>query len=147
MEFTILINAPREKVWNTLWNDVTYRQWTAPFGDESHAEGDWEKGNKILFLGSSNKDGMVSMIAENIPNEYMSIRHLGIVKNGVEDTESEEAKKWGNAFENYRLEEVDGKTKLDITLTGAQLPKEFEDFFLNAWPAALQKLKELCEKQ
>lgn len=146
MEFTILINAPKEKVWKTLWDDVTYRQWTAAFGEGSHAEGDWTKGSKILFLGPGNDGGMVSMIAENIPNEYMSIRHLGIVKNGVEDTESEEAKQWANASENYRLQETDGKTKVDITLSGAQIPKEFEDFFVNAWPEALEKLKELSEK-
>ena len=31
LHFTVNINAPKEKVWETLWDDATYRQWTAAF--------------------------------------------------------------------------------------------------------------------
>lgn len=33
----------------------------------------------------------------------MSFKHLGTVKNGVEDFESEESRKWSGALENYHL--------------------------------------------
>src|SRR6185503_7209815 len=71
-KFRILIDAPREKVWSTLWDDSTYRAWTAAFTEGSHAKTDWKKGSKVLFLDGKN-DGMVSTIAENKPAEYMSI--------------------------------------------------------------------------
>lgn len=143
-EYRITINATREKVWNTLWNDDTYRAWTAPFAEGSNARTDWKKGSKVLFLDNNN-EGMVSTIAENRPNEYMSIRHLGIVKNGVEDYDSEESKKWGNSFENYTLKFVNGGTELVVDMSSDSIPEEYKDYFAQTWPKALNKLKELAE--
>jgi hypothetical protein len=145
MEFKVAINAPREKVWNTLWDDASYRVWTAAFTPGSKAVTDWNKGSKILFL-DSNERGMVSMIEEKIPNEFMSFKHLGGVENGVEDTESEEAKSWAGSYENYTLQTVNGITELRISMGGAEIPPDLEDHFKNAWPKALEKLKELSEK-
>ena len=143
-EYKITINAPREKVWETLWGDVTYRAWTAPFAEGSNAKTDWKKGSKVLFLDSKN-EGMVSTIAENIPNEHMSIRHLGVVKNGVEDYDSEESRKWANGFENYTLQSVDGGTQLVVEMGADSIPQEYKDYFAQTWPKALNKLKELAE--
>jgi hypothetical protein len=85
---------------------------------------------------------MVSRIAEHRPNEYMSIEHLGVVKGGVEDTESEELKAWAGACENYRLEDVDGHSKLTVEM---QSTDEYADYFKKTWPKALDKVKELAE--
>ena len=146
MNFSITINAPKEKVWNTLWNDATYRQWTAPFSEGSQAVTDWKEGSKILFLDGQGS-GMVSRVEKSVPNEYMGITHLGIVKDGVEDTESDEAKKWGSSYENYMLKQENGKTELKVEMGGAEIPKEFQGFFEETWPKALQKLKELSESK
>lgn len=143
-EYRITINAPREKVWETLWNDETYRAWTAPFAEGSNAKTDWKKGSKVLFLDGNNQ-GMVSTIAENIPNEHMSIKHLGIVKDGVEDYDSEESKKWGNSFENYTLKAVNGGTELVVDMSADSIPADYKDYFAQTWPKALNKLKELAE--
>lgn len=145
MEFKITINAPKEKVWDTLWNDTTYRAWTAPFSEGSRAETDWKKGSKILFLNGENS-GMVSTVAENIPNEFMSIRHLGNVLKGIEDLDSEDAKQWAGSYENYTLRTVNGETALSIDMGGAEIPQDLTDYFTNVWPIALGKLKELAEK-
>ena len=88
LKFSIFINAPREKVWNAMLGDATYREWTKPFNETSYFEGDWSEGSKMLFLGED-KDGkvlggMYSRIAKNIPFEYVSIEHLGEVHDGVE---------------------------------------------------------------
>ncbi|MCW3116756.1 MAG: Activator of Hsp90 ATPase 1 family protein [Chitinophagaceae bacterium] len=144
-QFKITINAPKEKVWNTLWNDATYREWTAAFAEGSRAETDWQKGSKVLFLDAKNS-GMVSTIAENKSNEFMSIKHLGIIKEGVEDLDNAESKQWAGAFENYTLQTVKGSTELTVDMGGADIPKEFMDYFIMAWPKALEKLKELAEK-
>lgn len=61
LDFSIDINAPKEKVWNVLWNDATYPQWTAVFTEGSHAESDWKEGSQILFLDGKG-DGLVSKI-------------------------------------------------------------------------------------
>jgi uncharacterized protein YndB with AHSA1/START domain len=144
MEFNINIEAPKEKVWKTLWNDQTYREWTSAFAEGSQAETDWKKGSRVLFTDGKGS-GMVSTIVENKPNEFMSIRHLGTIKNGVEDLDSEENKQWAGAFENYTLRESGGKTVLHVEMGGADIPKEFEDYFLQTWPKALDKLKALSE--
>jgi hypothetical protein len=141
-EFTITINAPKEKVWNTLWNDSSYRAWTSVFAEGSRAETDWKKGSKVLFLDGKGS-GMVSVIAENIPNEYMSFKHLGEVKDGVEDTKSEKVSQWAGSLENYTLKTVNGKTELTVDMG---ITHEYMDYFLKTWPMALDKVKELAEK-
>ena len=142
LKFSIKINAPKEKVWNVLLNDETYRIWASVFSQGSHAVTDWQEGSKTLFLDSSGS-GMVSRIEKNIPDEYLSIRHLGIVKNGIEDTESNEVKGWANAMENYILKENGGTTELNIEMDSNN---EFKDYFSETWPKALDKVKELAEK-
>ena len=141
-EFTIDINAPREKVWDVLWQDDSYRKWTSVFSEGSHAETDWKKGSKVLFLDGKGS-GMIAKIAENIPNEYMSIQHLGMLNDGVEDFESAKVKEWAGALENYTLENKDGKTHLVVDM---DIAEEYKDYFANTWPKALDKVKELAEK-
>ena len=144
-QYKITIGAPKEKVWSTLFDDATYRQWTAVFAEGSKAETDWKTGSKVFFLDGKGS-GMVSTIAENKPNEFMSIKHLGIVINGVEDYDSEEAKKWSNGLENYTLKPVQGGTELVIDLSAENIPAEFKEYFATTWPKALNKLKELAEQ-
>jgi len=142
LNFTTKIDAPKEKVWNTLWNDSSYRAWTSAFAEGSYAETDnWKEGSKVLFLGPT-RDGMVSMVAKNMPNEYMSFKHLGVVKQGVEDTESDQVKGWAGALENYSLKEEGGKTTLSVEMDSAD---DFADYFEKTWPEALKKLKQLAE--
>jgi uncharacterized protein YndB with AHSA1/START domain len=143
-EYKININAPRERVWEVLWDDESYRAWTAAFAEGSKVKTDWTEGSKVLFLDSNNQ-GMVSRIEKNKPNEFMSIKHLGIVKDGVEDYDSEESKKWGESFENYTLKPANGGTELVVDMTANAIPQEFEAYFAEAWPKALNKLKELAE--
>ena len=143
MNFSIDINASKEKVWSVLWNDDSYREWTSPFAEGSYAKTDnWKEGSKVLFLGPGG-DGMVSKVASNKKNEFMSFEHLGVVKNGVEDTESDNVKGWAGAKENYRLTEANGNTKLAVDMDSTD---EFKDYFLKTWPVALDKVKELSEK-
>ena len=147
LNFSIVINAPVAKVWNTMLDDKTYRVWTEAFAPGSYYKGDWNKGSKILFLGpgENGESGMVSRIKENRKHEYISIEHLGMILNGKEDTSSEEVKAWVGALENYTFKEKNGATELLIDLTG-NFADEFAAMFEGMWPAALQKLKELSEK-
>lgn len=139
--FKIEIDAPKERIWDILWNDTTYPVWTAVFSEGSRAETDWRKGSKVLFLNAEG-NGMISKIADHIPNEYMSIQHLGTYNNGVEDYDSEEVKKWGDAFENYKLSTKEGKSLLSVEM---DTDDEYKGYFEEKWPLALEKVKELAE--
>lgn len=145
LNFSIVINAPKEKVWNTMLDDKTYRLWTDVFAPGSYYKGNWDKGSKILFLGPSEKGemGMVSRIKENIPFQFISIEHLGMVNDGKEDTSSEATKGWAGALENYTFIEKNGKTEVTVDV---DITEEYKDMFEGMWPKALQKLKELVEK-
>lgn len=142
LSFSIKINAPKEKVWNVLLEDKTYRVWTAEFSPGSHAVTDWQEGSKTLFLGA-NGNGMVSTIVKNMHNEFLSIKHLGNVKDGAEDFDSEEAKEWSGAMENYTLKQTDGVTELKVDM---DIADRYNDYFSKTWPKALKKVKELSEK-
>ena len=144
LHYSILIRAPKEKVWKTMLDDETYRKWTDVFSPGSHYIGDWSKGSKMLFLGPGEKGtmGMVSRIKENRPYEYISIEHLGLVQDGKEDTSSAAVKDWEGNHENYTFKEREGVTEVLVDL---DTPEEFKEFFESSWPKALQKLKELAE--
>lgn len=146
LKFKIDINAPREKVWNTMLQDKTYREWTKAFTEGSYYKGDWSKGSKILFLGpnpeTGKEGGMVSRIKDNKLHEFISIEHLGEVYDGVEDTTSDRVKVWAGALENYTFINKDDKTELVVDL---DINEEFKEMFEAMWPNALQKLKSLCE--
>lgn len=137
----ITINASPETVWNVMLEDNTYRKWTSAFAEGSHYKGSWKQGEKMLFLDPEGT-GMVSIIAELRPHEFISLEHIGIIQDGIEDTGSEDAKKWAPAFENYTFEEVNGKTKLSIDM---DILDEFEEMFTEMWKNALKKLKVLSE--
>jgi hypothetical protein len=100
----------------------------------------------MLFIGvdeKGEKGGMVSRIAENIPNQFVSIQHYGLVKADKEITEGPEVEKWANGFENYSFEERNGITNVTVDL---DITEDFLDYMNDTYPSALNKLKELCEK-
>ncbi len=146
LNFSIEINADKQKVWNTMLNDETYRQWTKAFHEGSYYEGSWEKGSEIHFYGPTddkgNKEGMYARIKENVPHEFISIEHLGMIKNGVVDTTSEEVKKWTPALENYTFVDKGDKTEVKIEM---QTSEEYKKMMEEMWPKALNDLKDLCE--
>ena len=146
LHFSIIINAPKEKVWDKMFSDLSYREWTKVFMPGSYFEGSWDKGAKIRFLakdGNGKLNGMISTIEENRPYEFISIKHLGVVHDGVEDTTSDEVKKWSGAHENYTFEETDGKTEVLVEMDSDD---EFVKMFEEMWPKALAKLKEISER-
>lgn len=148
LDFSIFINAPREKVWDTMLEDTTYRQWTKSFNAGSYYEGSWEQGSEIKFLGvdeqgNSDWSGMYSRIKENRPHEFISIEHIGLIKDGVVDTTSAEVKQWTPAFENYTFTTAENGTELAVDI---DVNDAFKAEFETMWPKALEALKALAEK-
>lgn len=150
LQFKTSINASASKVYNVmlgLSDKSNYEAWTALFNPTSSFEGTWEKGSKMLFVGqdeNGDKGGMVSRIIENIPNKFVSIQHYGLVQGNVEVTEGPEVEKWANGFENYTFEENNGVTTIIVDL---DTTVEFVEYMNEAYPSALEKLKEICEAE
>jgi hypothetical protein len=149
LQFKVSIDAPASKIYDIMLginSKTTYEQWTFLFNPTSSYEGSWDKGNKILFIGvneQGEKGGMVSKIAENIPNQFVSIQHYGLVTAGKEITEGPEVEKWANGFENYTFDENNGTATVTVDLDTTE---DFVDYMNQTYPKALDKLKELCEK-
>lgn len=141
LEYSIVVAADRKTTWEKMLGAETYKVWTAPFCEESYYEGSWEMGQKILFL-SPGGSGMSSVIDENKLYEFISIKHIGFVKDGVEDTTSEAVKSWAPAFEKYWFAETPLGTEIRVSL---DVEENWADFMNAAWPKALGALKELCE--
>lgn len=142
-KFSIFIKAPKEKVWDVMLSDESYREWTKAFNGTSRFEGDWSEGSKMLFIGLDEKTGeeggMASRVKENKLHEFISLEHYAILNGGVEEP-------WagGTAYENYSFNDEDGGTDLRVELIG--IPGEYAPMFEEMWPKALQSLKEICER-
>ena len=146
LQFSILIHADKRKVWDTMLQDKSYREWSREFQAGSCYEGSWTKGSEIRFLAPDDSGamrGLFSRIKDNIPYQYISIEHLGVIDNGVVDTTSDEVKKWTPSFENYTFAESGDSTKLAIDM---QIEPDYKSMFEEMWPRALKALKALCER-
>jgi uncharacterized protein YndB with AHSA1/START domain len=141
LEFKIRIKASPEKIWNVLWNEETYKQWTGAFCEGSYAISDWNEGDKIHFL-SPGGEGMNSIIEKKTPNEYMAFKHLGEIKNFEELPITEETLIWSGAMETYRLIPDDEFTDL---IAQMDIVEKYIDYFKEAFPKGLETIKELSE--
>ena len=149
LQFKVSIHAPVTRIYDFMLgtnSKSTYEQRPSLFNPTSTYEGSWDKGTKILFFGvdeKGEKGGMVSRIAENIPNQFVSIQHYGLLQADKEITEGPEVEKWANGFENYSFEENNETTTVTVDL---DITEDLLDYMNQTYPKALDKLKELCEK-
>lgn len=137
IKLSIQINTPKEKVWEVLWNDDSYKQWAAVFCEGSYAIGDWNEGSNIRFP-DANGNGMFSIIEKKIPNQQMSFKHLEEIKDGVEI-----GSEWAGATENYFLVENKNGTELTTVMDSNE---EYKEYFETTFPKALQIVTQLSEK-
>jgi len=149
LQFKKEITASAQKVYEAmlgLKEKSTYEYWTAAFNPTSTYEGSWEKGSKILFVGTDEngkKGGMVSKIEEHKPAEFVSICHYGFLQGDTEITTGEQVEKWAGGHENYSFDEHRGITTVTVDIDTVD---EYLDYFNETYPNALNKLKEIAEK-
>jgi hypothetical protein len=149
LQFKKEINASAQKVYETMLginNKATYEYWVATFNPTSTYEGSWDKGSKILFVGTDEngkKGGMVSEIVEHKAANFISIRHHGFLDGDTEITTGEEGEKWAGGHENYSFQENNGITTVTVDMDTID---EYLDYFNTTYPKALDKLKEITEQ-
>lgn len=112
LNFEIHINAPAARIWELLWSATTYPQWTQFFTNRKVMRSDWQLHGKTYFLDGDGA-GLVSTIESlEIPVQVV-FRHLGLYKDGIEDTQSFGVKEWSGMEEKYFLRETaEGFTEL-----------------------------------
>jgi hypothetical protein len=143
LTFKIDIDAKPKKVWDTMIDPVTYKEWTNVSWPDSYFEGEWKQGANLKFL-SNEGGGTLANIVEFKPYEFILAKHIAVINNDrTEDRDSDTAKGWIGTLESYRFTEKNGKTKLS---TEMNINPEWESMFADSWPKAMAKLKEVCER-
>lgn len=140
IQFSIEINASKERVWATLWEDITFRDWANIIDEGTYMKGVMKEGNEIKFISSASGYGVTSLIDKLNPNEFVSFRHEADTK---ESGQKEREKEWTGGAESYSLTEKNGVT---ILIVKTDVPQEHEGTFNIRFPRALERIKTLAEK-
>lgn len=140
LKFSIAINAPKEKVWSTLWQDATFREWAGLIDPGTHLVGELKEGNEVQFI-SGNGYGVTSLVEKMVEGESMVLRHSADTQ---EEGKQERAKEWTGGKESYSLSEADGVTTLDVDF---DVPPELEEYFKENYPKAFDRVKVLAEEK
>ena len=130
-----------ELLWELVVDPDHYRFWTEAFSEGSDFDGDWTKGSKIRFVAEDEngiESGMLSEIAESQWPEFISIKHVGLVMNGIDDYDSPVAREWSPAFENYRfIPKEDGTCIFEVE---QDLPEEQAEEFKGSWEKSFDRM-------
>jgi hypothetical protein len=139
MQFSIKIKAPREKVWSTLWDDKTFRDWANIVDEGTYMTGEMKEGNKVQFISSVSGYGVTSLIEKLSLNEFVLFRQVADTK---DSGKREREKEWTDGTESYELIEKGGITNLTVNI---DVPPGQEETFKIRFPKALERVKMLAE--
>jgi uncharacterized protein YndB with AHSA1/START domain len=137
-QFSIEIKTPRERVWNTLWDDKTFRDWASFIDEGMYMVGEIKKGNEVQFISPSGY-GVTSLIEKLVQHELVSFRHMADTKDS-----GEREKEWTGGQESYSFVETEGITTLTVDI---DVPPGQEETFKNRFPKALERVKTLAEEK
>jgi hypothetical protein len=140
VQFSIEINATKEKVWDTLWQDETLREWAGIIDPGTYMVGDLKEGNEVQYI-SGNGYGVTSLVDKLTPGEFLLLRHHADTQ---ESGKREREDQWTGGKESYSLAEKDGTTTLTVAF---DVPPELEEMFKVSYPKALERVKVLAERK
>ena len=140
MQFSIEIHAPKEMVWDTLWQDETFREWASIIDPGTYMVGELKEGNEVQYISAENGYGVTSLVEKLVAGEFVLLRHSS-------DTQDigkrERTKEWTGGEESYALAEKDGITTLTVAF---DVPTKMEAYFQVHYPKALERVKVLAER-
>ncbi|MDQ5950915.1 MAG: hypothetical protein QG639_192 [Patescibacteria group bacterium] len=141
LQFSVEIQATKEKVWDTLWQDQTFRDWASIIDPGTYMVGGLKEGNEIQFISAENGYGVTSLVEKVTPGEFLLLRHSADTQ---EAGKRERDKQWTGTQEKYTLVEKDGTTTLVVEFG---VPPELEEYFKINYPKALERVKEMAESK
>lgn len=139
LQFTIDINAPKETVWDTLWQDASLRDWSGIIDPGTYMIGELQEGATVQF-NSEGGYGVTSLVSKLVPNRYVVFHHKADTQ---DDGNKNRDDQWTGGRESYELTETDGTTTLHMRL---DVPPELEETMHTSYPKALRRVKELAEQ-
>ncbi len=139
LQFFTKIKASKKIIWNTLWQDKTFRDWAGIIDPGTYMIGDLKEGNEIQFISAENGYGVTSLVEKIIPSQLLVLRHHADTK---EVGRKERENQWTGGSETYSLTEKNGTTTLTVTFN---VPKELEEYFKENYPKALERVRALAE--
>ncbi|MEK7599798.1 MAG: hypothetical protein AAB462_02085 [Patescibacteria group bacterium] len=139
MQFVVEINATKQKVWDTLWQDTTFRQWAGIIDPGTYMVGDLQQGNEVQYI-SANGFGVTSLVEKLVVGEFLLLKHRADTQ---DQGKQERKKEWTGGQESYSLDEKDGTTTLTVAF---DVPPELEGYFAINFPKALERVKVLTER-
>lgn len=139
MQFSVTVHASKQKVWDTLWQDATFREWAGLIDPGTYLKGKLRQGSKVQFISAENGYGVTSLVVELVPNEYLLLKHQADTQDsGKQERDNE----WTGGEERYTLSEADGITTLTVAFS---VPPQQQAYFTEHYPKALERLKTLAE--
>ena len=141
MQFSVEIDAPRERVWDTLWRDETFRDWASIIDPGTYMVGELKEGNEVEFISSESGYGVTSLVEKLAAGEFLLLRHRADTQ---EEGKRERENEWTGGEESYSLAESEGTTTLTVAF---DVPPELEEVFRVNYPKALERVKVLAERE
>jgi hypothetical protein len=140
VRFSVEIHATKARVWDTLWQDETLREWASVIDPGTYMVGDLKEGNEVEFISSVNGYGVTSLVQELVAGEFLLLRHRADTQEGGTLRRDDE---WTGGEESYSLVENGGTTTLTVVF---DVPPEMEEEFRVNYPKALERVRELAER-
>lgn len=141
LQFSIEINATKERVWDTLWQDQTFREWASIIDPETYMVGDLKEGGEIQFISSASGYGVTSLVEKLTAGEFLLLKHRADTQ---ENGNREREEQWTGGEESYSLTKTDSTTTLTVAF---DVPSELEEMFKVSYPQALERVKVLAERK
>ena len=138
--FSISINARREKVWSTLWDEKTYRDWSSNIDEDIYIKGELKAGAEVQFISAHGGFGVTNIVEKFQPNELVTFKHTMDTKEFGTQPRPDQ---WTGGRETYALTELGGVTTLTLTI---DIPSDLEGLMPERFTKALQRIKELAEQ-
>lgn len=140
---SVIINAPAQKIWDVLWNENTYKEWTQFFSPGSNYQSEWKLGGKTFFLDASGRNGAYAIIEKLDEPNTVIFKHAGYLMDGKIVNNTREVIDWLGAEEKYFITQFDGYCKLQgETNTSPEYVQHMKEGFIKGF----EKVKELAEK-
>lgn len=136
-------NVGPELLWELVVDPVHYSFWADLTREGAGFRGDWTKGSNIRFVvehEDGTESGMLSEVVASQWPEFISIRHIGVIMNGIEDFDSPMAQTWTPAAENYCFIPQEDGTCLFVN--EQDLPEDHYDAFKADWETYFDLMEE-----
>lgn len=132
-----------EFVFGKMTDKEAYPGWAKAWGEGMAYEGEWKEGGHISFFDTSGQ-GTKVVVEEIVPNVSIKMKHVAMIEEGNKEVKGldETMQKWIGSQEDYFFNALSGdETELKIVI---EADEAFEEM-MQAWPKALEYLKEICE--